>query len=507
MLNKTTVRLGIQGSLIIILFAYSYFYGIQKGMHQTVPGAIYRNDMAMSIAISDLKYGLKGYQGYNIVLNTLTKNGMTDDPDVLVKYGKTKEEALTDPLLLQGAIDKTLNISNVAFYGRHNFMRDDIGMAAYYKIAFRIFGFKIEGFYYLYFLILFVSVMCYVAAFYRRPELLNLLVVFLCSHLIIMTTLPKLGIEMQTVHNVRFIPMLTFLPVIHLALLITGGHRASPLFLAGAILQASIIILAYHVRSSALLQILTLVGVFIVYVFAYLSKNRPAGAYVLNRVSVWPVVLVILCFLCLKFYLATTLHYSYSEELGSHYLWHPAYLGLGEHPDSREVIGCHGSECDDHIAAAVVHKRLLQVYGKNGDEHYTDILHEAIMKDAFLKLVMERPGYVFVNYLYKPWSFIKGYFSPAYGLAGSLFNPAVLAVIVVSMLSAGPAIRRGLRRNVSVLGVCFFFWFLMLIFFKFDILYISENSLLLTMFIYLLFAATVSMAADAIIRRTKYLNI
>ena len=37
---------------------------IQKGMHQALPGGIGYHTTAMGIAISELKYGLKGYQGY-----------------------------------------------------------------------------------------------------------------------------------------------------------------------------------------------------------------------------------------------------------------------------------------------------------------------------------------------------------------------------------------------------------------------------------------------------------
>ena len=76
---------------------------------------------------------------------------MTKQPDVLKKYGMTFEEALTNPALLNNALTAALNIDNPELTVKCPMPREDKGIVIYYKLAFKLFGYKIEGFFYLYF--------------------------------------------------------------------------------------------------------------------------------------------------------------------------------------------------------------------------------------------------------------------------------------------------------------------------------------------------------------------
>ena len=61
-LNNKKIKLLVYFTLIMGILSYTFAMSIQKGLHQTFSGGL--DSAAMGIAISELKYGLKGYQGY-----------------------------------------------------------------------------------------------------------------------------------------------------------------------------------------------------------------------------------------------------------------------------------------------------------------------------------------------------------------------------------------------------------------------------------------------------------
>jgi hypothetical protein len=81
-------------------------------------------------------------------------------------------------------------------------------------------------------------------------------------------------------------------------------------------------------------------------------------------------------------------------------------------------------------------------YERYGSKDWSSLggweLYESILKDEYLKIVVQDPWYVIKNYLYKPILFIKNYFgSTDYKASNYLFKWAILCVVLIGGLMAG----------------------------------------------------------------------
>lgn len=471
---------------IAVVLAYTFTYSMNKGMHHVIPEAVNRHTNCISVAISDLEYGLTGYRGYQKVMMTLINNGIFNKPYVFDRAGKTIEETLNDSKILNNAFQEAINVDNASSDGQRYLFAYDKGLPVYYKLAFMIFGYNIEGFFYLYFLLLLISVLIFIFTFYKRIELLNILLLFVASHFLIVAGASSVGMQLKTVHNARFLPVLAILPTIYLALLILGKHRFAKGVLAGAFLQASILVFIVHIRGGTIYQLMFLATVFILVVIGNWFANRQIGVYAFKKVRFYPLGVVLLVFFILSLHQVVALKYPYGSDNDRRSFWHPAYLGLSAHPDS---MAKYGIEPKDSVGANVVRKRLVEDYGT--EVSFSQGLSDSILKEEFFKILKEDPWFVIKSYLYKAPMFIKSYFSFYFGAVSFPFKLMLFLIVVIGSLLGGKVF---LRKWFTYF--CLFFLGLL-----FSLLppfihiphqaYIAESALLFTMVIYLIAIGTI----------------
>ena len=98
-----------------------------------MPGGVGYHTTAVGIAISELKYGLKGYQYHIKVRNVLENYGMTKNQKIADKFGMTVEEIVTDGEILNNAIQMALNVDDVSSAVKAVLVREDLGIVTFYK--------------------------------------------------------------------------------------------------------------------------------------------------------------------------------------------------------------------------------------------------------------------------------------------------------------------------------------------------------------------------------------
>ena len=442
-------------SLIIGVLISTFVYSIQNGMHQTVTSGFHSTTMA--IAISHLKYGLTGYRGYQKVYKTLKDNGMPGAPQSLLdKYKMTAREILTNADILNNAIKMAIDVDDVSREGQFSLEREDLGMVTYQELSFRIFGYKVESFLYLYFLLLSFSIFIFLITYYKRIDLLNILLIFVCSHYVIVAVAPLVGdLRLQTVHNDRFLPVLGVLPTLYLAQLGLGKTKLTLVKVISASIQALIIMLVIHVRTGALWQIMFLIVTFGLTILWCWFRRPEAGKYVLNKNNLWVPAVVILCLMLFKMHMLLSLHFSYNNVTSKHLFWHPMYEGLGAHPDGMSKYAISWS---DYSSYQIVRKRTQEQYGT--DDWYSlggYRLFESILKDEYAKILIDDPRFFVENYLYKFLLFFENYFSRSFGVVYYFFNLPILLIIMVGSILAGEVF---LKRSLSyfiimIIGIAF----------------------------------------------------
>lgn len=467
--------------LILGILTSTFMQAKEKGMHQTLPEAVSRHVNSLGIAISELRYGLRGYQGYRRVLNTLSDNGITKDTAVLSNYDKTFEAVLKDPNILNRAIGKAVSVADAASEGKYYLFREDKGLVDYYKLAFRVFGYKIESFFCLYFLFLILSISMFFIVFYKRLDLLYLLLLFICGHFIIAAATPMVGIELQTVHNPRFLPVLAVLPSIHLGLMVLGMHRFSKKVFICALVQAAILIFVIHIRTSTVYQVMFLGLLFLLASLWFWVKNRHIGKYVFNRIHFWPLVIVFIGIFLLKAHLVINLQYPYTPATEKHYFWYTVYLGLAAHPESMSK---YGIEFSDSVVHNVVRKYLSEKYGTV--VAYDSGLVEAVLKEEFFKIFKADPRFVIESYLYKFSLFVKNYFSPLFAASRYLFRLILLVIIPTGSLLAGEVLLKRWFQYFYLFTLCLAFSLLPAILAMPEPYLIADPALLFTIYIYFL---------------------
>ena len=281
--------------------------------------------------------------------------------------------------------------------------------------------------------------------FYQRIDLWNILLLFVCSHFVIVAAAPSAG--SLTVHDVRFITVLAIIPTLYLALLILEKLKLTLITLIGTITQVGILVLSISIRTEAIYQLMFLTTIFSLSILWYWRQNPKMGQYLLTKVRFWPLVIVFIGIFILKMYLLFSLHHSYVNS--KKMFWHSAYTGLRVHPDSGSKIE-GGSQCDDNCVQRMVDNFVYERDGISdfGKNNYQNDLYESIVKEEYMRIVTQDPRYFVENYLYKFVLFFKRYFgssvqggnyygSTSYKTSHYLFHWTVFCLVFLGSILAG----------------------------------------------------------------------
>ena len=392
-----------------------YTEGTRRGMDHAISFAGESEINGMAIAISELKYGLHSYTGYSTIVEALTnvvRHGVanTDDPQLLLnlKSASVLNEAISAAM--------ALGPQKEAFIVDRSLMTmiyDDIGIVDYDKIAFSLFGFKIEAMYYLYFVILSLSSAIFLLQCRQDPAAqAALLATLLACYLELYTRV--FSEHVASLWGMRHGAALSIIPLWHLLFLTVRRSRATLLAVVLALLQIAILLLAIRMRGSAAWTLIFLTA--LTMGFVVLAWRRlPAGPrrfWSTMRTGVgWHFALLLVMFAASKIYTDGRLHSVYftDDVLPYHGAWHSAYLGLAISPSLAPKMGVEVNQTGyDRIGyvAALAYMRKVGFLKAEGEyispwtNTYKMRLHDNIMRIVFWDMVKENPLETVALYLY-----------------------------------------------------------------------------------------------------------
>lgn len=394
-----------------------YNGGIRRGMDHAISFAGESELNGMAIAISELKHGLNSYVGYSTILEALTKvvrRGVanTADPQLI--------QNLKDAGVLNEAISAAVALGpqSESFIADRTLMTmiyDDIGIVDYDKIAFSLFGFRIEAMYYLYFVILSLSVGAFLLQYWRNvlPQM-TLLSTLLAFYVELDTSV--FSEHVASVWGMRHGSVLAIVPMWHVVFLLTARVRISPPALGLALVQIAILVFSMRVRGSAgwtVIFIAALTLVFIVQAWRAQTGQRTIATTVKQAIR-WPFVLLLLVLGANKIYTDTRLHPAYFTDdiLPYHGAWHSAYLGICLSPTLLAETGVPPEQWGDRSGydAALKYLRKKGFIKSEGEyispwtNTYKMRLHDNVMRSLYLSLIEEKPFTFLALYVYwKPF--------------------------------------------------------------------------------------------------------
>ena len=319
-----------------------------------IPEPVELTILPIAIAITELETDENGYTGYRHVLDSLIQQkGFID-------YVKSEKKSIPYNIdLTQGVLAaQSINaISDSKLF----LVREDLGIVDYYKLSFTLFGYNTDGFIYLYYLLLTLSLIIYTARFFNNFDKLNYLVVFMISHWVVISVLPSIGDQLLTVYNRRSLPILSIIPTIYIVISIFESRRLNTFGLIMLITQIAILMFVFHCRSSAAYQFLFIYASF--FIVFLLRRKIKFNNLTVKKSAILSIFFVSLAMLLLKGYMYIDKDPQYSNYTTGHLFWHAAYLGLSSHPESANKYGIY-------FLTLNLFKNIKQINVINNKERY-----------------------------------------------------------------------------------------------------------------------------------------
>ncbi|QDU20885.1 hypothetical protein [Urbifossiella limnaea] len=414
----------------LFLFGWTIREGQSAGLHRVMPEAIERHESCVSVAVSDLRYGLKGYTAYRAVRAELQTNGWTWNTDILKQTGLSYPENMTARDRLDYGLARATSLSHPEKDGVDHLpvFAEDVGYADFVKLGFVLFGYKLGALYGAYFVVLGASLALYLFAYRRDVPMLLLIVAFQITLFLLVRALPQIGaydvspqtrFQLATVTNGRFLGTLGLVPFFHLAGCLLTWPRATAGRVAVAAVQAGLLGLALHFRGSAMWMFATLFVLAATPAALWLWRNRrgmlthPVTAAAAGKLAAarWPAVLVVIGLVAQKAYVSSATHWTYhgDDGLPNHLFWHNALIALEFHPEWKQQAIYPGKGNNDSTAWETVAKRL----DDEGIGHkyavspltgaYKARLHDRLCKQIYLEFARSHPKYMLELFLvHKP---------------------------------------------------------------------------------------------------------
>ena len=423
---RTTIAIVVICGFVVA----SYAIGISRGMDHKIGWGPLNEMWHLTNAISDNVYGLNhGYVGFGRVFESLREPLSIKDWALDPKQIPTLE----DKAVLNEALRKAASLGGLSDLGplfppsletfQHLYLvapnGEDLGESAYFSLAFRLFGLRIKSAYYLFFVMIGLSIAAFLVQFRRDPAALALLLFnVLAFHVFFYVEFFSPFIP--TVYINRFASVLCIIPVFHFVFLLLERRRPSLPSIGLAVLQLAILLFALFIRSSGTWAIMGIVALIVAQLLIGVVKThgqawraRIAGAS--RSVRYWPVLLLLAGFAGFLVYRDTAPHplFRTIDDVPHHMRWHSAWLGLALHPDwpkyHPEQPGISDSNAFNemtlaHLRAAGLEQEFISPY-----THQPRIgLHESYIRLKYLQFVRQHPSYIFQLLLYyKPRAFVQ----------------------------------------------------------------------------------------------------
>jgi hypothetical protein len=430
------------GAILLTIAATgaAYEIGLSRNMHRVAPDGVDAIAQSTAIDLSHRFYGTSGYVGRTEVLETLFSNGLTGRQNYLDKLGIQYPANVEMPDLANDAIQKAMNLKNLpkdaTFANRLLYAPEanDPGIVDYIGWSFDLFGFRVESFYYFYFLVLSIAIVLFLICFWADALPLLVLAGVMVAFLFLVDSHMFDTPMLRTVHNQRFLGTLCIVSYLHLLFSILIYRRPTPLRVVLTLLQAAVFIFVMFTRSSAFWLILAVAIIIALHVYYRAGRpaDEPRKANAARLALSWPALVIVAGLAGSLIYKSAVLHpiYSIGIFLPYHMIWHNAYMGMGLHPDwetrgdkrdGKPIPGA-GSDNSAWIAAlddAEKRYGLAEIDTVNGRvgglPGVLMALHEKLIKERFLRFAVHNPRFMLELYLWHKPKWLFREFAWAYG--------------------------------------------------------------------------------------------
>jgi hypothetical protein len=317
------------------ILALVFVGGLRRGMDHVAMFGPENEQAAIAIALSDVVYHLNaGYVGYATVRDKLVEiwnRGASSDHDpILIQNGANRD------LLNEGIrAAASLGPQQPAFVGNRSLITmlyTDIGSVDLDKLAFRLFGLKIESRYYTFFVLLALSAAAYLIVF--RAQLLAK-IVLLCSLFAFYIEMHTVIFDpnMPTFSSERHGSTLALIPLWHFTFLLIYRHRPSAITVLATLIQLVIMLLAIKIRGAAGWVVIFVAVVSCAVAFLewrQMPSEERNWLRLLRAAGRWPLVILAGGVLVNGQYVKSTLHpvYFTDDVIPYHGLWSAAFVGI-----------------------------------------------------------------------------------------------------------------------------------------------------------------------------------
>lgn len=449
---------------------------------------------AISIAISEIEFGLKGKLGYRELSQVLADRLTTKKSDVDVNDEGTLK-LVQQPDLVTSAIQAAAQIRREdlkkpkdgealktwkAHGGFLTTLAEDVGYSDFYNIAFRIFGYNSKSTHLLYISILALSFGLFVLIYWRENLPIAILALGITA-LFLVTTSSLLG--HPTVPSVaanRFLSTLAIVPLLHI---VATTAESRPLFIRDILVlmvQIMIVALSMSARSSAQWAAIAALLFALSLGILHLPPPRIEGCW--RMVSGWhrslflmlkirerrmaeqPLTIKTLTTLVSRFFRSSRLVvvptlllftlisaslvertrldsiYFSDDILPHHLIWHSAYIGLTYHPrwqervPIKELAGLSGDSVPFTLSQIYLRNKGIPYIGGAAGNLQRMRLHDRVIRSAYIDFLLKNPGYSAKLFLYyKPKHFLLTIKSMVQSIPGTAW---MLAAISISLSAA-----------------------------------------------------------------------
>ena len=470
--NKCTILIVM--NLILLFILLWQFYPSSDDHMQSH----YVTSQAISIAISKVNYGLdNGYAGYRKVLNQLLQIEGGGDTGILVSRVNEK-------------IDKALHLPDVTSGGLH-YMPTLPTWSDFVTMAYFIFGPNAKSVFYLYMMLLTVSILMFIITFSHKPKYLYLSLVIIATFIVIINA-PAVVAMTRVCH--RFWSYLAIMPALYIAILFADKHYLTKWKFIGALIQALILVFIIHVRNVAIYLFIFLFAGLPLYILIGEFIKSGAGKTLkcfIQKISIWPLALLLVCFIGMNTYKQIKLYPDYSNIKTGYPFWHMIYISLSAHPDACAKYDI--CKFSDAVAYKLVGEKMGRpldsklfndlTVGKNPKESEFVVFfspsYAEILKKEVVRILKHDTWFFVSSFYYKIALFpsvyleggdgIGGYISSVHPMYNSFipqFNMGwlLITIVVSGFFLAKSSYSNNWYGNFSVASLMFLSAFIMLLF-------------------------------------------
>jgi hypothetical protein len=304
-------------SLVALSFFFSLATALNMKMHKQISMWVVGS---IPPALSRVAYGHdRHYMSLNFVHDSFYRQLKTFEADDL-----------------NGVMANILAENPVAASRSDRVLRgDDKGIVVATEAAFRLFGYRIEGLFYLYYIFLGISAALFVYAYWRNPFALLLLAAFLLLHRMV---LPMIGYDPQltSVTTLRCLPVLAMIACMH-GVLFLFERDASFRKLFVLISQIALIVLVIHLRTTTMWVLMVVAGASLAFTLARKGPVSISGG-VPGPFGRWPAAVPLLAAIVFMLALSAYRSYDFPEEyhrggeIATRPVWPSVFMGLSYNP-------------------------------------------------------------------------------------------------------------------------------------------------------------------------------